>query len=158
MSRRPAYLSSLLPLLVLLAAGCDFDIGMPTAPGGGGSWYGDYTPPAPFFGCTDAQSYSIGSTVNGTLTASDCATPQGRRFDRYDFTLTIAASVTIDLVSSFDTYLYLFDADGQVIAQDDDGGVGYNSRLAIYLQAGTYSIGASSYGEGATGRYTLSSR
>lgn len=115
-------------------------------------------PPPPFLGCDSTVAYTIGTTVTGSLDASDCRAPDGQFFDRYDFVLSATNTVTIDLMSSFDTFLYLFDANGDTMAMDDDGGVGYNSRLTVTLEPGTYSIGASSHASGETGGYTLSSR
>lgn len=109
-----------------------------------------------FFNCTVAQAYTLGSTVNGTLGTGDCVTPDAAWMDRHQFSLASPRRVTIDLTSTaFDTYLYLFNADGTVIAENDDTGDSYNSRLSLSLPAGTYSIGATSFDAGGEGSYTL---
>ena len=110
----------------------------------------------PFFNCTAVQAYTVGNTVSGTLGAGDCVAPYLRWMDRYQFTLTSTRTVTIDLASNdFDAYLYLFNAAGTVIAQNDDYDWAYDSRLSLSLPAGTYSIGATSYGRDEQGSYTL---
>lgn len=53
----------------------------------------------------------------------------------YTLTLVDASYVEINLISAIDTYLYLLDENGNQIASNDDGGSGYNSRLALSLSA-----------------------
>ncbi len=63
--------------------------------------------------------------------------------------------------SIFDSYVYLKGPSGTVLAQNDDGGAGRNSRIpstsgAFTLPAsGTYTIEATSYSTSATGAYTV---
>jgi hypothetical protein len=62
----------------------------------------------------------------------------------------------IDLESTaFDAFLVLKDSSGNVVASDDDGGNGLNSRIERVLAAGTYEIVASSFGPNQTGAYQL---
>jgi hypothetical protein len=62
----------------------------------------------------------------------------------------------IDLESdAFDAFLVLKDSQGNVVASDDDGGSGLNSRIERVLAAGTYEIVASSFGPNQTGAYQL---
>jgi Ca2+-binding EF-hand superfamily protein len=60
---------------------------------------------------------------------------------------------------AFDAYLYLADPDGQVLAQDDDGGGNLNSRI-VYLadQRGTYYLIATSLGGNGLGPFSISAR
>ena len=109
----------------------------------------------PFFGCATAQTHTLGSSVTGELATSDCRTPDGSYLDRHDFTVATTRSVTLSLSAPFDTYLYLFDGNGSLIAWNDDTDESLNSQLTITLQPGMYAIGASSYLFGATGSYTL---
>ncbi len=81
------------------------------------------------------------------------------RFARYyTFTLRQRNEITIDLTSpSVDSYLFLLTGAGQegtVIVFDDDT-VGTNARIARMLEAGTYTIEATTYASGATGPFTL---
>ena len=104
--------------------------------------------------------------LSGTVTrlgnlGGDCESPSyaGRLARYYSFTLGQAGPVEIDLVSSaFDTWLALrqgASAAGGLVVADDDGGQGTNSRIAMELAAGTYTIEATSYGTGVTGAFTL---
>ncbi len=111
-----------------------------------------------------------GSDTLGTKTGSwddSCALPEGRRgrsgtfyAKHYTFTLSEAAEVTIDLESDDqDTYLFLLRGhgpDGTLVARDDDGGEGRNSRLAdLALSAGDYTITASTFSRMRTGSFSL---
>ncbi|MEN8240883.1 MAG: PPC domain-containing protein, partial [Chloroflexota bacterium] len=57
----------------------------------------------------------------------------------------------------FDTYLELFDEDGNLIAADDDGGKDHNSMLwnIVLPETGEYSIAARSFNNTAQGAYSL---
>ena len=105
--------------------------------------------------------------------AGDCTSPNrpvspngpgdGNYYARYyDFYVFADSEVTITLESGdADTYLYLLTGagrNGTVIAQNDDidtAGVNYNSRIVATLQAGDYSIEATTYSPGVTGEFTL---
>ena len=102
-------------------------------------------------------------TLSGTVTVTgalgdDCVSPNppGGLARFYSFTLGTAASVEIDLVSSaFDAWLTLregADVSGPSLIVDDDGGRGTNSRIDTELSAGTYTIEATSFTPGVTGR------
>jgi hypothetical protein len=93
--------------------------------------------------------------------------PAGNDVDFYRFNGRAGDALVAEIVSSaLDTVIVLMDANGNVIAQDDDGGTGVLSRIATFLPAkGTYYLGVSTYpdtdftgnGEG-TGRYVLNAR
>jgi len=64
---------------------------------------------------------------------------------------------TFNRTGATDPYLWLMDANGNIIAQDDDGGEGLNALIKIYLEAGTpYTIRAGYFAGG--GEYTLAVR
>ena len=78
----------------------------------------------------------------------------------YTFTLDEADDVTITLMSDEDTYLYLLEGHGRsetVLHEEDD--IDYpsntNSRLAETLQAGDYTIEATTYYADRSGEFTL---
>ncbi len=113
-------------------------------------------------GCARDDLGALSGTVTrvGNL-GNDCESPNysGRLARYYSFTLGQAGSVEIDLFSTaFDTFLTLregTDVEGRLVATDDDGGQGTNSRIATELSAGTYTIEATSYAAGVTGAFTL---
>ena len=65
--------------------------------------------------------------------------------------------LVIDMTSSaFDTYLYLRDSDGFLLASDDDSGDDNNARVRTILpRNGRYRIIATSFGQSARGDYRL---
>jgi hypothetical protein len=123
-------------------------------------------------GClsTTTTPVSIGQTVSGALSSSDCLSPArvinpgGYRpyADRYKFYAVSGQKLAIALSSSsFDTYLYLIGPNGSVLASDDDGGGGTNSRIPASSGTytipsnGYYTIEATSYAQNKVGSYTL---
>lgn len=76
----------------------------------------------------------------------------------YQFELGEVQRVVIAMRSSaFDTYLYLFDADGTMIALNDDDPQGFDtdSRIVEDLTAGRYTVVATSFYELDTGTFEL---
>ena len=105
---------------------------------------------------------SLGA-LSGTVTRSgswdgSCPSayyPYGEYARYYTFTLGRAARVTIDLTSpSVDTWLALR-GDAGFLAVDNDGGTGANARLALELEAGAYTVEATTLLGGVTGPFTL---
>lgn len=99
-------------------------------------------------------SASLGSDPRGPLgTAEGDWHYSGRRGE----------TVTLDMRSSeFDSFLTLYSLDGQTItrvAQDDNGGGGFNSRIAYRIPSdGEYVVRAERRQPGRSGSYTLSLR
>ena len=55
-----------------------------------------------------------------------------------------------------DTYVYLHDANGNVIAQNDDGGPAFDSVMVIDIgTSGAYYVDAQAYGGGSSGTLTM---
>jgi pre-peptidase/trypsin-like peptidase/all-beta uncharacterized protein len=109
-----------------------------------------------------ATPISLGQTINGTLSTSDCPLDDGSFYDVYSFSATAGTQVSISMQSSaFDTFLFLNNPDGSNLTTDDDGGGGTNSRIPpgsgfITLPTtGTYTIWANSFDAGATGAYSV---
>ena len=90
----------------------------------------------------------------GDFPLSDCTRGSGQSLDLFSLVVS-GGDVVIDLVGSYDTFLELYDEDCELLAQDDDGGNGLNSRLSRSLPAGSYFVGVSSFGIGQRGSYTL---
>lgn len=115
--------------------------------------------------CNTVVAVVSGVTNSGTLTATDCtAGARGADYytDRYSFTGTAGQLVSIQLTSNaFDTYLYLKNPAGALIASNDDGGGGSNSRIPATSgnftlpASGTFVIEATSYSTQRTGAYVL---
>lgn len=105
-------------------------------------------------------SLTLGQPVSGSLDATDPKLPDSSHYDRYTYSGRAGERIQITLESSaFDAYLVLGREDGgdiESIQEDDDGAGETNARITAELPAdGTYLILANSYGEGATGAYTL---
>lgn len=96
----------------------------------------------------------------GTWTDSCKSSHRDGSYARYyTFTLTTATTVRIDLVSGIDPYLFLLSGNGtggSVIASDNDGGIGWQSRIERLLQPGTYTIEATTRLSAKPGPFTLS--
>jgi uncharacterized protein (TIGR03437 family) len=117
-------------------------------------------------GACTATPITLGQPRNGALAQGDCLSPLrgGNRFaDRYSFSGTAGQQVVLSQSSTaFDSYLYLIGPNGALLAQDDDGGDGVNSRIPpdsgfFTLPAtGTYLLEATSLGENRAGDYTIS--
>jgi hypothetical protein len=79
--------------------------------------------------------------------------------DMFRFVAQASGQITIDQLavpgSQLDTYVYLYDRNGQLITRDDDSGNGLNSRIVFTATAGeTYYVKAAAYGS-STGAYRL---
>ena len=100
-------------------------------------------------------------TKTGTWTDQCDSTNREGRFARfYTFTLEQEAEVQIDLVSTQDPYLFLLEgtgSDGDEVASNDDivSNVDLDSRITVTLEAGSYTIEATTYDVGETGQFTL---
>ena len=110
---------------------------------------------------TNWDTLSTGRNVNGSWTGR-CRSRHysGVRYARYySFTIRDRTSVTIDLTSpAVDTWLALYTGGGfgsTRIEADDDDGDGQNARITRTLEAGTYTIEATTWSLMATGSFTL---
>lgn len=108
--------------------------------------------------CVFATSYSIGTTVDGQLSSTDCLLGDGSYADMYRATVsTPNAFLFQQSSSSFDSFLLLLASDATPIALNDDAGGGLNSAFKVLLPAGAYFPVATSYDPGVVGGYSLSS-
>ncbi|MEO6332146.1 MAG: caspase family protein [Gemmatimonadaceae bacterium] len=106
------------------------------------------------------NSLVAGQAVTGTLETTDPQFPDKSHYDQWTYDGKQGEQIQITLESSaFDAYLLLGRQNGESvepIEQDDDGAGGTNARISVALPAdGTYLVMANSFGEGATGAYTL---
>jgi hypothetical protein len=103
------------------------------------------TPPQP----VESTPLTIGETVEAT--AED-------NFPTYSFSAEAEDVIAFDLISdNFDPFLEIQDADGDVLASDDDSGDGFYARvLFVAPEAGEYVLVVkASFGNNADGGYTL---
>jgi|GEM_PF-2170604 len=115
-------------------------------------------------GSADVEgSVAYGQSINGRLTPDDgnAGAWRAAQADAYTFQGSSGDTVTISMRSEpVDTYLFLEGPNGNLVAENDDGGFGLNSQLRTTLPAdGTYTIWASTFtmrewGE-VSGAYTL---
>jgi len=104
------------------------------------------------------RAIAVGQSVSDSLTTGDPVLRS--RHSPYRIWMLDGRAgqrVVIDLMSSdFDAYLILRDADGRMVASDDDSGEGQNARLHTVLpRDGRYRVIATAVGDSAHGRYTL---
>ena len=109
--------------------------------------------------CSTGRPLSIPGNATGSLSASaSCLRNGGYYEDRYALTVSTRTSVTLNMTSSaVDAVLTVLDAKQAVWGQDDDSGDGFNARLDVTLDPGSYTILASGY-PGETGAYQLEAR
>ena len=106
------------------------------------------------------QTLTADGTFDGTWAAGCDSEVAGRGHARYySFTLAEESEVTITLESTdADTYLYLRSGEarsGTFLYENDDDGGTTKSTIEETLDAGSYTIEATTYGTGETGSFTL---
>lgn len=110
------------------------------------------------------ESIAGDTTVQATMNAACPSTNKAGSYARYyTFTLDARADVTITLSSKQDTYLFLLQGagrDGRLVSSNDDIVLGNNrnSRIQATLDAGDYTIEATTYERAVTGDFTLTVR
>ena len=121
---------------------------------------------ASFFGTAVAQTQCeqplMSSVTEGTWTNECSAQNRANSYARfYTFTLTQQTEVTITLESRTDPYLFLLVGTGTAagkLKENDDIDVSnrnYNSSITTTLDAGDYTIEATTYEKHASGEFTL---
>lgn len=108
----------------------------------------------------DQPTLERGGDVRSTLAAAPGTSGIGHRdvVRRYRFEVEEAGERWVFGLESddFDAYLYLLSPGDEVIAFDDDGGEGLDSRLFHVFDApGTFLLGVTSFGGASEGRYRL---
>jgi len=112
-------------------------------------------PPAPSETEPNEDPSQATPMVCGDLFAGEI-NPAGTDVDFFSFTVAARSVVTIETDCGGDTQLTLFDSTVTQIGFDDDGGSGLCSRLETTVDAGTYSVLVSEFGNDATVSYLLS--
>ena len=102
--------------------------------------------------------------VSGELASGDKArdsdgskAPYGKRQDVLEFEGKQGQLIEAKLISEkFDTYLFLYDSEDNIIKEDDDSGSGLDSKISVSLQKnGGYKFVVTSYHSDETGPYHL---
>ncbi|MEO7997327.1 MAG: Ig-like domain-containing protein [Gemmatimonadaceae bacterium] len=106
--------------------------------------------------CSTNKAIALPSSTNASLTAANsCRLNDDSYLDRYDLNVTTRSTVRMDMISSIvDSYLYVIDSNGKLVAQDDDAGAGVNAHIEIQLDPGHYFLLANA-SMGQTGAYRL---
>ncbi|WP_420611393.1 Calx-beta domain-containing protein [Candidatus Poriferisodalis sp.] len=112
----------------------------------------------PPLGCVDRLDGD--GTVSGAWTSGCTSAVHTQKSSRYyTFTISQQSTVTIDLSSSVDGYLYLRNGYNNqkdvALHTDDNSGTGADARISASLAAGTYTIEATTASTGQTGAFTL---
>jgi len=117
--------------------------------------------PATACAATALGELTSGATAQTGTWSDDCGSARraGAYSRNYSFSLARRSEVTIDLTSSaVDPYLYLMAATTTmpILAEDDDGGDGTNSRITATLEASTpYALDATTDARGETGGFSM---
>lgn len=100
---------------------------------------------------------AVGSTVTGTLTSTSCLLADSTHADVWTMVLPAITTLVMDLGSTqFDAVLFVRNAQGTLVVEDDDSGPDFDSRITHTFAAGTYRVYANTYDKGSLGAYTLS--
>jgi len=95
-----------------------------------------------------AQELRLGSSVSATLREGD------ERW--YSVRVTEECFVAVETSGSVDTYLEAYDATGNLIARDDDGGENSNAKVEFYASpGGTYRLKLRGYNNSESGPYRI---
>jgi hypothetical protein len=99
-------------------------------------------------------------TFNGKLERTDPKFNGQKIHKLFVIELQKGSTYQIDHMSkNFDAYLYLESPEGKILAQDDDGGEGLNSRIVHKAnETGKYRVIATSLGGASTGAFTFQIR
>lgn len=110
--------------------------------------------------CMTGLRLTPGESVRASLQEGDCDFGDGTFMDLWFFELAQQTTVTVEMTSSdIDSYLFLLDEEGTVLAQDDNSGGGVDAEVQATLEAGIYWMIANHWppeaGEVIPGAYTI---
>jgi hypothetical protein len=107
--------------------------------------------------CT-RSSISCGQVTTGELTVADCtSSPRGDGYlaEVLEFDVSSGTGLVIDASwQGLDGYLYLENPDGQVVAENDDGGSGSRIEYTAF-ESGVYSLWVTSFQRNAVGGFSV---
>ncbi len=104
-----------------------------------------------------AASGVFAGDINSSNDQSAFRTTFGTHYhDDIEIYLFAGQHVQIDMVASWDPYLYLLDDNCTQVANDDDSGAGLNALIDFTAStSGVYTIIGTTFSSGVTGSYTL---
>jgi secreted trypsin-like serine protease len=101
----------------------------------------------------DTHASATAVAVNGTVTLSGQLGAGDKDVFRLD--VATAQAITVESLSTLDTYGTLFNGSSSQISTDDDTGEGMNFRIAFDATAGSYFVEVRGYSTSVTGAYQL---
>jgi uncharacterized protein YjdB len=106
--------------------------------------------------CASSRAISVGQTLSGTLGTSDCRLADQTVLQAFRLSLSTTTTLEIQMASNaIDSYLFLTDAQGNILAEDDDGGTGNNARVLFTFAAGNYFILANTFDPNTYGTFQV---
>ncbi len=103
-----------------------------------------------------SEEFVFGQRFFGFLGSAQERIPGGshRRGEPIEFTMDEDATLDVVMRSEhLDAYLVITDSDGRIVTEDDDSGGGLDARITWPLEAGDYTLWATSYHGSETGPY-----
>lgn len=106
--------------------------------------------------CSELPAAEAGQAVSDALTQDD-PSERGFFYDVYAYQPDAQRTVEITVSSTeIDPYLYVYDAAGSLVAENDDAAAGApDAGLTLQVVPGCYRIEVTSFEPGETGAYTL---
>jgi hypothetical protein len=93
---------------------------------------------------------------SGSWTSSGGLNETSADNPRYKLELSTTQTLVIDLQSETDNYLFLLDADGNIVVENDDRDFSsFNARIEITLDAGIYYVVVATYDPGETDDFDI---
>lgn len=110
-------------------------------------------------GDDDSDDHGNTTTTATTVQANDSQAGtinDGNDEDYFEVYLSSTGTFTVYTTGSTDTYGYLYNSSGNVLASNDDSGTGSNFKIEEFIfSTGTYYIKVKGYSSSDTGSYTL---
>ncbi len=106
---------------------------------------------------TDGRRLTWLEPARGRLSGAEATIRDGQPVQAWALQALAGETATIRLESDdFDAYLFVYGPGMSEAMTDDDSGGGLNAELTVlFLETGTYTIGASALSAGSTGSYSL---
>ena len=114
-------------------------------------------PPSVTAACIEQDALTIDGTAAGTIDESDEENPDGTHYDLYRIDVTTPVELRIEMSSSFDSYLILFDSVGTLVTLNDDASDRtLDARITRAFDPGCWIVMATTAFAGRFGDYEVS--